>query len=273
MSLSRYFKNAPSFQAEDLFKPTDKTSSGWVPEPRKNQRPFQTQQITLPTTIRKGPNKELTTPANNSLENRPGTEQMTVDPSLESSARDNNTTSVPEENIDLSNFIDRGEAEKIATEAYRQGVEEGRAKAEQDFGAAARSLLLACQQLDTLRATIIGNSSKELLDFSLAVAERILRLSVREQDHTIVATIEEALRRAVKSDEFTINIHPDDYDTLAEKASEIVAGLSGLNNIVIRKDHHVERGGARIESDNCTIDATIAGQFEMIREALKNKSP
>jgi flagellar assembly protein FliH len=273
MNLSRYYKNAPSFQAEDLVKQTDRTSSGWIPDPRKDQRPFQTQQLALANTARNSTGKEPATLESNSLENRRSNGNKTAGPSQVAPSQEKNDPSVPEESVDLSNFIDRGEAEKIATEAYRQGLEEGRAKAEQDFGAAARSLLLACQQLDTLRATIITNSSKELQDFSLAVAERILRLSVREQDHTIVATIEEALRRAVKSDEFTIHIHPDDYDTLAAKASEIIAGLSGLNNIVIRKDHRVERGGAHIESENCTIDATIAGQFEMIREELKNKSP
>ncbi len=177
-----------------------------------------------------------------------------------------------EKSVDLSDYIDRAEAEKKVIESYRNGLAEGYEKAEEDFGAAARALLLACQQLDTLRSTIISNSSKEFLDFSFALAERLLRISVQEQDHTIVATIEEALRRAVKSDEFTINIHPDDYDTLAAKSAEIVAGLSGLNNIVLRRDSTIERGGARIDSDNCTIDATITSQLEMIREELKNKN-
>ena len=116
------------------------------------------------------------------------------------------------------------------------------------------------------------NSNQELLDLSLTIAEKILRISLREQDHSIVATIEEALRRAVKSDEFTIHVHPDDYDTIVAKSPELVAGLSGLNNVVVRKDNTIERGGARIDSDNCTIDATIACQLEQIREEVKRHS-
>ncbi|EKD34208.1 MAG: hypothetical protein ACD_75C02428G0001 [uncultured bacterium] len=175
----------------------------------------------------------------------------------------------------MSNYIELAAAERQIEEAYHHGFEKGReeghGKAEQDFGAAARALLLACRQLDTLRETIIGNSSREILDFTLAIAERIVRISVQEQDATIVATIEEALRRAVKSDEFSIFIHPDDYAAVSAKAGEIVAVISGLNNIVLRKDKTVERGGAKIESDNCTIDATVAGQFDMIREEIKKK--
>lgn len=73
----------------------------------------------------------------------------------------------------------------------------------------------------------------------------------------------------MKSDEFTIHIHPEDYETVLKNSSEIIAGLTGLNNIVIKKDTTVERGGAMIESDNCTIDATIASQFDVIREEIK----
>ena len=267
MSLSRYYKNAPSFLAEDLVKQIDKTAPGWVPDPRKEQQPFRTQQT-------------IAEPRSGGTHLARNTPPAKEPPAPHKAIAESNAASTPspvemkdispaEKNVDLTHYILRTEAEKKNNEAYRRGQEEGRNKAEEDFGAAARALVLACQQLDTLRSTIIANSSQEMLAFSLAIAERILRLSLREQDHTIIATIEEALRRAVKSDEFTIHIHPDDYDILAEKSTEIVAGLSGLNNIVIRKDPTIARGGARIESDNCTIDATIAGQFETIREEVK----
>ncbi len=268
MSLSRYYKNAPSFQAEDLVKQADKISPGWTPNPKKDQHPFRTQLVSPPIKASNPiADQGSASPQRDSFESRGASDSQPP-----TSEEGNNAGPLLAKDVDLDNYLDRAEAEEKATEAYRQGIEVGREKAEEDFGTAARSLLLACQQLDTLRATIIGNSSKELLDFSLAIAERILRFSVREQDHTIVATVEEALRRAVKSDEFTIHIHPDDYDSLAAKSAEIVAGLSGLNNIVVRKDPTVERGGARIESDNCMIDATIASQFEAIREEMKNKN-
>ena len=79
------------------------------------------------------------------------------------------------------------------------------------------------------------------------------------------------MQRAVKSDEFTVYIHPEDYDTVAKNADEIISGLSGLNKVVIKKDNTLERGGTKIESDNCTIDATITSQLEVIREEIKKK--
>ena len=92
-----------------------------------------------------------------------------------------------------------------------------------------------------------------------------------EQDGTIIATVEEALQRAVKSEEFYVYVHPEDYAVVTAKANDLIAGVSGLQNVVIKQDATIERGGAKIESENCTIDATISSQFEMIRDALTKK--
>jgi flagellar assembly protein FliH len=279
MSLSRYYKSSTSFQPEEIVKQEGSRPAGWTPLPRSDGKPFMDQRFTADKDLQENPSMEkAASPHPSPVKGREATvlepeghlaeSQAAVDaPYVEQLP--------PQIPIDLSKYVELAVAEKQNDEAYRRGLEKGRVeghdKAELDFGAATRALLLACQQLETLRETIIGNSSRELLDFALAIAERILRISVREQDASIVATIEEALHRAVKSDEFSIFIHPDDYAAVSEKAAEIVAGISGLNNVVLRKDKTVERGGAKIESDNCTIDATIAGQFDLIREEVQKR--
>ncbi len=273
MSLSKHYKNTSAFKAEDLVKNSNRTPPVWTPDPKKSQPPFQSQLLSPNEKNPKTTDKLLSTSPLDSIHGSDGKKAGETVGSALATFEESSHSTLEEKTIDLNHYILRSEAEAMAGNAYRQGLAEGQDKAEQEFGATARTLILTCQQLDSIRSTIIGNSGKELLDFALALAQRIVRHSVKEQDHTIVATIEEALRRAVKSDEFTIHIHPDDYDILVVKAEEIVAGLSGLNNIVLRKDQNIERGGARIESDNCTLDATIAGQFEVIREEIKNFNP
>lgn len=279
MSLSRYYKSSASFRPEEIVKQDGSRPAGWAPLPRSDDKPFINQRLTADKD--RQANSVMKNAASPPPSPAKGGDATALDPegcpTAESQAAiEPHDEQLPSQiPIDLSEYVELAVAEKQKEEAYSQGLEKGRMeghdKAEQDFGAATRALLLACQQLDTLRETIIGNSSRELLEFSLAIAERILRISVQEQDASIVATIEEALRRAVKSDEFSIFIHPDDYAAVSEKAAEIVAGISGLNNVVLRKDKTVERGGAKIESDNCTIDATIAGQFDLIREEVQKK--
>lgn len=266
MSLSKYYKNSTSFQPEDLVKREAQTPSGWQSLQTKEGLPFQSQQpaavADAKDIVRNPPTMPQVVPADNSTKPTQTTAEKENQPEAAPEAP-------PKQEIDLTNYLELAVAEKKIEEAYQRGVEAEKNKIEQDFQAATKALLSTCQQLDTIRETIISNSSEELQQFTLAIAEKILRISVREQDSTIIATIEEALQRAVKSDEFTLYIHPDDYTTVTENAAEIVAGVTGLNKVVIKKDKSIERGGAKIESDNCTIDATIASQFEVIREEMK----
>jgi len=173
--------------------------------------------------------------------------------------------------VDPEKYVEISKSKQQIEQGYQRGLKEGKQKADQEFGDAVRALVNTCQQLDTVRETIIKNSRNELLEFALAAAERILRISLAEQDKTIILTLEEAFNRAVRSDEFTVYIHPDDMKIAQEKSAELIAGIAGLNNLVLRQDPHVERGGAKIESENCTIDATIASQFNVICEEIRNK--
>ncbi|MGB3222083.1 MAG: FliH/SctL family protein [Desulforhopalus sp.] len=264
MSLSKYYKDSSSFQPEGLIKREDKSPAGWQPSNPSERLPFQSQPPLAVSEVKEPPQAESDTkktpppeiPAKNDIE-----QQQTI--------KEDKPEVPPKPEIDLSQYLEIAVADKRIEDAYQKGLKEGKTKIEQDFESATKALLNICQQLDTIRDTIISNSSSEIQESVLAIAERVLRISVREQNRTIVATIEEALQRAVKSDEFFVYIHPDDYETVAENAAEIVAGISGLNKIVIKKDITVERGGAKIESDNCTIDATIVSQFDIIREEIK----
>ncbi len=281
MSLSRYYKSSNSFQPEEIVRLDGAAPPAWNPLPRGEEKSFAARSLLAENDLAATQAKQTTSPS-------PATGapvSRTPDSSL-SRVESSINLPLPEETFNLGSSIELAEAEQQKKQAYQEGFQEGfdkgyaealrkideeRGRAEEDLAAAGRALLLSCRQLDTLRETLIANSSREIIDFILAISEKIVRTLVGEQDVTIVATIEEALRKAVKSEEFCIFLHPDDYDAVAAKASEIVAGISGLNNIVLRRDKTIERGGAKIESDNCTIDATIAGQFDIIREEVRKR--
>lgn len=275
MSLSKYYKAPKTFQAENIVK-EEIEQTGWESLPQKEGGIFTPQKLndTLESHSEvpaDQPSVDATTPplASTPQQPSPSPEDSSIPTTSAPSSPQTQPPAEPE--IDLSNYIKKSEVDNLTEEAYRKGVEAGIEKAESDYGSASKALLTVCQQLDTIRETIIGNSGKELQEFALAVSEKILRLSIREQDHTIIATIEEALQKAVRSEEFTIYIHPDDYEIIERKSQDMIAGVTGLTNLLIKTDTTVEPGGARIESENCTIDATLASQFEIIREEVKKR--
>ncbi len=257
MNLSKFFKNSESFQPENIVKDHPPDKRGWKSLIKEQQSdPFLPgQQI-----------KEVENPSN--LKEKEPLPSSSLDVTQK---KENDESHTSGQTLDIDKHIEIPDIEERLKIAFDEGVQRGLEKAEEDYGSATRSFAALCRQLDTVRETIIGNSSRELQEFALAIAERIIRTSLRDNDTTIIATIDEALQRAVKSDEFYIFIHPDDYETVEKKSNDLISGLSGLSNIVIKKDITVEKGGAKIESDNCTIDATIAGQFDVILNEIKKR--
>ena len=159
--------------------------------------------------------------------------------------------------------------DRMVDEAYRNGLLEGQRIAEEEFGSAAKTLMHTLQQLENLHETILKNSASEVLDLSLAIAELIIRTSLASQKDTIAATVEETLHLAIKSEEMTVFVNPDDFDTILAKAPELQTSFSGLSRLYVKKDPAVELGGCRLESDNCTVDATIASQLKRIYDHIR----
>ena len=163
----------------------------------------------------------------------------------------------PEPDIDV---------EAIRNEAFASGVDIGRKEAEEDFENGVNTFLCICNELDKLRETILKNSIVEMKELVMDISEKIIRHSVTEQEDTIVATIKEAIQLAVKSDEIQIQINPDDLKCIEKKKQEIIDNISGLDNIVLNSDATVERGGCKLESTCCTVDATLTNQIKVIRD-------
>ncbi len=271
MSLSKVYKESQNFHPEEILRrPDTKGPSRTDPAPSRHafketpsgnpsaQQGFRQNSMLVPVPSPPSP-QAVTTPYGSSSLSRE--EGGPGDAPLEENSQ---TT-------EIAPGIDPLVVEEMVEEAFGRGIAEGQRRAEADYGSATVALLELCRQLDQFRETLLKNSFGEMQDLTLALAEKIIRASVLEQDATILATVEEALHSAVRSDEFYIYVNPEDFDTIQAKSADLVSGLSGLNNIVIKKDSTLERGGCKVESENCTVDATIASQFELIRDKIKER--
>jgi|GEM_PF-612443 flagellar assembly protein FliH len=178
------------------------------------------------------------------------------------SSPDPKPVSAEEKQVDL---------EALADESYQKGVQAGIEEATQDYGHSIAALQSVCEQLNTIRETILRNSMGEMQNLVLQIAEKILRQSVASQQQTIVKTVEDAVQQTVKSDDFIISVNPEDLATIKSHSAEIAETINGLENIVIKSDPSIDQGGCLIESSNCTVDATLLSQLEIVGDAIKNQ--
>lgn len=163
--------------------------------------------------------------------------------------------------------------EAIRNEAFASGVVSGRKEALDDFENGINTLRSICNELDKLRETILQNSIPEMKELVLDISEKIIRHSIAEQEETITATILSAIKLAVQSDEIQIQIHPDDLKCIELKKQEIIDSISGLDNIALQSDPTIERGGCKLESSSCTVDATLSNQIKVIRDHVIADTP
>lgn len=170
------------------------------------------------------------------------------------------------------NIPDPIDLEALAQEQYDLGYQECLNNLHDDYVSSTRALTTVFTEINSLRETILNNSMKEMQQLVFKIAEKILRVSVTEQNNTIIHTVEEAIRRAVKSDEFVIQVNPSDYEVIEKKSADFINSLSGLENIVVKPDSKIEQGGCKIESSNCTVDATIEVQLEVIKDKIQENS-
>lgn len=241
MSLSRFYKKNQDFQPDAL-----------LPEGKKNG-----DQAVWGESIIKEEVEDLQeaviTPPEESI-----TETIPEDPPQKLPEEVPPTPPTPAEpKIDL---------EAIRNEAFASGVDIGRKEAEEDYENTTNTFLCICNELDKLRETILKNSTTEMKELVMDISEKIIRHSLTEQDETIISTIKEAIQLAVKSDEIQIQINPDDLHCIEKKKQEIIDSMSGLENIILQSDTTIDRGGCKLESSCCTVDATLTSQIKVIRD-------
>lgn len=158
--------------------------------------------------------------------------------------------------------------EEIAEEYFNKGITEGMERVKEDYASSTKTLQSICEELNSIRETILHNSAEEIRNLVMVIAEKIIRQSLSDQQQTIINTVDEALQKAIKSDEFVISVHPDDLETISTRSADFIKSINGLEKVVVRSDSKIEQGGCFIESSNCTVDATIVSQLKCISDSL-----
>ncbi len=157
---------------------------------------------------------------------------------------------------------------KQIEEAYLQGKEEGQQEVKLQFGSSLEMLAQGIEEVSQLRATLLQNSTQDMLRLVLSIARQVIHGEVSINRELILTTIDKALRAAVRSDHYHIKVHPDDLALVTENKPLFITSINGLESITIEGDQKIAQGGCLVESDLGAVDATIDGQLEEIRRTL-----
>jgi flagellar assembly protein FliH len=271
--LSRVFKQSPSFIPEKIVAGSIQPKSGWRSVSiRENQSKASSVDTEDEQFLQRPPHEQDFSgiDGNENPESSHKADFSTPDASapLEEETDRAETT----DDLTIEPHPEPVNIELLQEEAYNRGLQDGLARAEEDFGTGTKVLLMVCQELNVLRETILNNSMDEMQNLVLIIAEKIIRHSVIEQDRTIIDTVREAIHQAVKSDEFVIQVNPADLTIINAKSKEFIDSVNGLENIIVQADPSIDQGGCKVDSSTSTVDATVANQLRIIENVLKGKT-
>lgn len=165
----------------------------------------------------------------------------------------------PEATIDL---------EQELQNAFRQGREEALHEAREKLGQASDMLAQALEEVSRLRASLLQNSSNDMLRLVMSIVRQVLHAETAVNPQIIIDTIERALQMAVRADYYHVRVNPADLETVTEHKPLFLASINGLKNLSFQPDPGVSRGGCLLESEIGDVDATIDGQLDQIHRSL-----
>lgn len=164
-------------------------------------------------------------------------------------------------------------------EGYEAGYQEGRQKAEAECRETLQSTLATFQEdmrqalksVESAKERCLRNYLDELKDCAVAVAEKVIHISLRSSGEVIKQMIISATEKLKKTAWVKIYIDKCDYDIMMESDAAILDELSHLSDnikfIVMDKE---DRGNCIIEMPEEIVDVSVNTQIENIKDILEN---
>lgn len=178
-------------------------------------------------------------------------------------------TEISEEGI-LRQAVD--EAKRIKEEAYLKGIEEGEKKGRRDYEESIkRELELIAEiknEMERFREKIFKSSEKEIIQLSIAIAEKIIKQKISKDDGMIVDCINNIMKSVPGLEGLMIHLNPEDYDYMHSSKKGIKKIESKYKEINFVSDRRIEKGGCIIETDAGNIDTQVSSQLKRIHQEI-----
>lgn len=167
--------------------------------------------------------------------------------------------------------------QQASEEGYNQGYVEGQRKGEEEASAATRKAaqesVEAVQrfltQANNMRDEKIDKLSGELLDVAVAVAEKVVHVSLKSSEEIIKRMIIAATEKMKRREWVQIYVADCDVKGVAQSDPSLTAALSCLSDhIKIVPMRDAETGTCIVEMPDEIIDASASTQLENIRSVI-----
>lgn len=112
----------------------------------------------------------------------------------------------------------------------------------------------------------------EAMELVCSIAARVARKLVASDERTIERTLSEVLGMVARAPKITAHVHPADLETLQMHPEGWQSTVGKLGTVEFLPDPNLTRGGCRIETDHCSIDAGIETQIDRLLNEIASSA-
>jgi flagellar assembly protein FliH len=175
--------------------------------------------------------------------------------------------------VSVETGVQQTQLAALEREAFAKGFAQGeRAGAEAAASrgeAMLRRLTESLDQVAALRAQVIRDTERQMVQLALAIARRIIQREVSLNHDMLIAIARVAMERLGEGAQLTIRLNPEDHTAVTAAGAEQWARAQ----VAVVADARLPRGGCRIESNLGIVDAGIDAQLNEVAQALLGDGP
>ncbi len=171
--------------------------------------------------------------------------------------------------------------EKAKSEGYAAGYQQGEQEAkvavqEQMAEEFARSVENAEQIIATAKAEgqeMLFAAERQMIELVISIAGKVLAREFDENPFAVLPIVKAALAKVKDQDEFTIRVHPEDFEVLLEAKQELQLMVGREQGVNISVDRTLQKGGCVVDTPYGSVDARLDTQMENVKKALQGAMP
>lgn len=164
------------------------------------------------------------------------------------------------------------EVESMQQEAYKQGFAKGKAMALQQEEALAKDInhqfMALIQELRACEEERDAAMEENILRLSIYIAEKIVNVSIENDDKVFMGLVKEAVERLNAKEKFTIHLNQREYDRFFAENSGWLSDAIQSTSYSVTANASIPPGGLMIASQDGMVRAGVDTQLDKLKQAL-----
>ena len=154
--------------------------------------------------------------------------------------------------------------EKGLSDGIRKGRELEKNKTLQTL----QAMSVIVKEMSALKKNTLENLEGEIVQLSLAVAEKVIHIEATTNREVIRGVLKEAIKNIGDRENMKIRVHPQDFQFMIEIKNDFLQSFDGIRNMTFAEDESIQRGGAIIETVCGEVDARLDQQYNEMKAAM-----